>query len=211
MASPDPSEPFALFRDDLAGRELRFAAPQDLIAPQRAEDLFPAFDAMEAARGRGKWLAGYVSYEAGYLLEPKLAPMLPPERRVPLLRMGVFDGPEEGFVPPPPPEPAPPVTDMRAGWSLAGYEKRFRRLHRHLAEGDCYQANLTFPIRARWHGGAQAAFDALTARQPVRYGALVSLGGPVVLSRSPELFFGIDRQGFVEAHPMKGKIGRAHV
>lgn len=208
MVASDPSKTFALFRDDLAGRELRFEAPAHVLAPERAEELLPAFDAMEAARRDGKWLAGYVSYEAGYLLEPKLAPLLPPERRVPLLSMGVFDGPEEGFAAPPAAGPASPIADARAGWSFAAYETRFRRLHRHLAEGDCYQANLTFPVHGRWHGAAEAAFDALTARQPVRYGALVALGGPTVLSRSPELFFGIDRQGFIEAHPMKGTMPR---
>ncbi|KAE9658397.1 aminodeoxychorismate synthase component I, partial [Escherichia coli] len=49
---------------------------------------------------------------------------------------------------------------------------------------------------------------ALTARQPVRYGALVSLGDPVVLSRSPELFFDIGEDGWVETHPMKGTAPR---
>ena len=43
-----------------------------------------------------------------------------------------------------------------------------------------------------------SAFAALTARQPVKYGALVALGDPVVLSRSPELFFEIDADGFIE-------------
>jgi para-aminobenzoate synthetase component 1 len=42
----------------------------------------------------------------------------------------------------------------------------------------------------------------------VRYGALVSLGGPVILSRSPELFFDIDADGWIEAHPMKGTAPR---
>ena len=58
--------------------------------------------------------------------------------------------------------------------------------------------NLTFPIEAGWTGDPLSAFAALTARQPVKYGALVSLGDPVVLSRSPELFFEIDADGFIE-------------
>ena len=53
-----------------------------------------------------------------------------------------------------------------------------------------------------------AAFDALIARQPVKYGALVGLGDPVVLSRSPELFFEIDADGLIETHPMKGTAPR---
>ena len=42
----------------------------------------------------------------------------------------------------------------------------------------------------------------------MKYGALVDLGGPVILSRSPELFFQIDEDGWIETHPMKGTAPR---
>src|SRR5690606_38281315 len=98
--------------------------------------------------------------------------------------------------------------DAQAAWSPAVYEERFGRLHRHIRQGDCYQANLTFPVRASWSGDPLAAFDALVAWQPVRYGALVGLGVPMVLSRSPELFFSVDSQRVIETHPMKGTAPR---
>lgn len=202
-------QPFVLFRDDKAGREVHFARPSAIISAVGPADFAPALEQAERARADGKWLAGYVSYEAGYLLEPKLAPILPEGRRAPLLSFGVFEGPAD-----PPldlPEPVAtngPIVEARADWSLADYERRFARLHRHLREGDCYQANLTFPVRARWTGDPLSAFAALTARQPVKYGALVALGSPVVLSRSPELFFEIDRDGWIETHPMKGTAPR---
>jgi para-aminobenzoate synthetase component 1 len=97
---------------------------------------------------------------------------------------------------------------VRATWSFEDYKKRFDRVHRHLREGDCYQANLTFPVEAKWTGDPLSAFDALAARQAVKYGALVDLGGPVILSRSPELFFEIDADGWIETHPMKGTAPR---
>ena len=37
---------------------------------------------------------------------------------------------------------------------------------------------------------------------------MVSLGDPVVLSRSPELFFAIDQDGVIESRPMKGTAPR---
>ena len=64
------------------------------------------------------------------------------------------------------------------------------------------------PIRSRWSGDPVAAFWSLIERQPVRYGALVNLGGPVLLSRSPELFFNVDKDGWIETHPMKGTAAR---
>src|SRR5262245_39480926 len=90
---PDGSEPFALFRDDLAGRDTLFRAPRRIISARDEEGFAAALDAMEAARSEGKWLAGYFSYEAGYLLEPKLRPLIPQARRAPLASFGVFDSP----------------------------------------------------------------------------------------------------------------------
>jgi para-aminobenzoate synthetase component 1 len=204
-----PASPFVLFRDDPAGHELLFDRPREIIVADSAADFFAVLDAAQAAHEAGKWLAGYFSYEAGYLLEAKLRPILPEGRRAPLVCLGVFDGPSENDLPPfRQPATNGPIFDARATWKFQDYEKRFLRLHRHLREGDCYQGNLTFPIHANWSGDPLAAFDALTERQPVKYGALVSLGSPVILSRSPELFFEVDDQGWIETHPMKGTAPR---
>ncbi|MBL8582107.1 MAG: aminodeoxychorismate synthase component I [Rhizobiaceae bacterium] len=201
--------PFVLFRDDLGGREMLFERPSHVLVANDAPGFFAALSEVEELRKAGRWLAGYLSYEAGYLLEPKLRPLLPPGRRTPLLCLGAFDPPAIGGLSPREvPATNGPIFDARATWSLTDYEHRFDRLHRHLREGDCYQANLTFPLSAQWTGDPLAAFDALVERQPVRYGALVSLGEPIVLSRSPELFFQVDRAGFIEAHPMKGTAPR---
>ncbi|TGU85661.1 aminodeoxychorismate synthase component I, partial [Mesorhizobium sp. M00.F.Ca.ET.151.01.1.1] len=107
----------------------------------------------QVASDAGKWLAGYFSYEAGYLLEPKLVPLLPEGRRAPLVCLGVFDEPLEEAVP----QNAGlasngPIFDARATWSAEDYSGRFARLHYHIRKGDCYQVNLTFPVQAQWSG-----------------------------------------------------------
>jgi len=197
-----------LFRDDTAGREFVFEQPLEVIALAGADAFSAALDRMERARHAGHWMAGYVSYEAGYLFEPKLRPLLPAVRATPLLCFGVFAAPREAASSQPVVPPGDPILNARASWGFADYQSRFAVLHRHLRLGDCYQGNLTFPIEAQWTGTPRAAFDALTARQPVRYGALVQLGEPIVLSRSPELFFDIDADGWIETHPMKGTAPR---
>ncbi|RUW54449.1 aminodeoxychorismate synthase component I [bacterium M00.F.Ca.ET.141.01.1.1] len=202
------SLPAAIFRNDESARQLVFERPADIIVAHQAKDFPAALQAAQAAHDAGKWLAGYFSYEAGYLLEPKLVPLLPGRRRAPLVCLGVFDAPDEEAVPPPSPPTNGPIFDARAMWSFEDYEKRFSRLHQHIRQGDCYQGNLTFPVHAQWSGDPLAAFDALTERQPVKYGALVALGDPIVLSRSPELFFEIDAAGRIETHPMKGTAPR---
>lgn len=202
------ASPFVLFRDDPAGRDVLFEEPSKLIVANRPRDFEPAFEQVEAAHQSGKWLAGYFSYEAGYLLEPKLKPLLPEGRRAPLMTLGVFDGPSDRILPSTQTATNGPIFDAKAQWSYEDYEKRFARLHLHLRKGDCYQGNLTFPIDAHWSGDPLAAFNALIARQPVKYGALISLAGPTVLSRSPELFFQVDADGWIETHPMKGTAPR---
>lgn len=201
--------PFAIFRNDETARQLVFDRPAEIIAAHGEADFLPALEAAQAAHNGGKWLAGYFSYEAGYLLEPKLVPLLPAGRRAPLFCLGVFDAPvEETVAPGDLPASNGPIFDAKAAWSSDDYAKRFARLHDHIRKGDCYQGNLTFPVHAQWSGDPLVAFNALTERQPVKYGALVALGDPIVLSRSPELFFEVDAEGMIETHPMKGTAPR---
>lgn len=196
-----------LLRDDLAGTEMRFATPSEVIRADHPGELLDALDRMERTRAAGKWCAGYVSYEAGYALEPKLRDIMPDGRRLPLVLMGVFDAPETMSVGGQRTSTST-LTDVRPEWSFEDYSPRFEQVHRHLRAGDCYQANLTFPVSACWRGDPAALFEEMTARQPVRYAALVELGGPIILSRSPELFFEVDSDGWIETHPMKGTMRR---
>ncbi|MBB3947761.1 para-aminobenzoate synthetase component 1 [Rhizobium skierniewicense] len=202
--------PYVLFRDDTTGTVTLFTEPDELIVANEVEEFFPALERMQTARAGGKYLAGYMSYEAGYLFEKKLAPLVRTKRDVPLLCFGVFASPASDV------EQASPgplidaddfLSDIKPGWTLDEYSSQFARLHQHLRQGDCYQANLTMPVNAHWNGDPLAAFWSLISRQPVKYGALVDLGGPMILSRSPELFFSV-RDGWIETHPMKGTVRR---
>ena len=92
---PALQPPFVLFRNDLTGREMLFERPLDIIVATTAGEYLEALDAAEASRRAGRWLAGYFAYEAGYLLEPSLAGLLPGKRRGPLAVLGIFDGPAE--------------------------------------------------------------------------------------------------------------------
>lgn len=205
--------PYALFRDDRAGTSLVFAEPETLVVARTADEVEPALALLEAHRKAGKWLAGYLSYEAGFVFEPKLLPLIEDGRETPLIAMGVFSAPaadDHLLAQAPSNIPnAPLLSDPRAAWNLETYRNRFDGLHHHLRKGDCYQANLTMPIEAKWEGDPRAAFWSLVGRQPVHYGALIDYGtGPVILSRSPELFFSVDEEGWIETRPMKGTAAR---
>ncbi|WP_428429715.1 aminodeoxychorismate synthase component I [Pararhizobium sp.] len=203
--------PYVLFRDDSEDRTTVFANSSRVITAHTKAEFWSGLKDMEAAHEAGKWLAGFMSYEAGHLFENKLAPFAEDNRRTPLMSFGVFDGPSERHALAKPQhriENEPFITEPRASWNFDTYKQRFDRLHQHLRQGDCYQANLTMQINAHWNGDPLAAFWSLIERQPVKYGALVSLGGPILLSRSPELFFRVDQDGWIETHPMKGTARR---
>ncbi|SDE27286.1 para-aminobenzoate synthetase component 1 [Paracoccus isoporae] len=179
-----------------------FADPGAMIRADHPGEVDEALDAMEAAQARGKWLAGYLSYELGYALSERLLPKMPPDRPVPLILMGVFDAPR-------PAGPLPHGGAVRIGaahpcWSRARYDRAMAAVHRYIEAGDCYQVNLTFPMTANAGGDPLAIHAALARRQPVSEGAFVDLGGPVVLSRSPELFFAVDADRRIVTRPMKG-------
>ena len=173
------------------------------------------FEAMDSARADGLWLAGYASYELGYALEPRLVPHLPPERRVPLICFAAFERPEpqeavdEWFRRATEAQALATVSVPEPAWSIDTYRQRFERVKGWIAAGDFYQANLTFPMRCRIAGPPAGLFARLKKVQPVEKSVFADLGeGPVVLSRSPELFFKTDGKGRIETRPIKGTAPR---
>lgn len=214
---PSHSSEAVLFCDELSGEKISFSSPEKLIIATHEREFDAALTALQEAHSNGKYLAGYMSYEAGFLLEPALKDLLPPERDVPLICFGVFDHPDA-------------VVDtldhsrqygtgqdadihsFHPTWDKDQYRFRFEKLHDHLAKGDCFQGNLTFPIEAEWSGDAYTLFLQLAEKQPVGYAGFCNLGVtqdlPVIVSRSPELFFRVDATGTIETHPMKGTTPR---
>lgn len=183
-----------------------FRAPRRIIRADTPDAVPAALIALQDAQGDGYWLAGYASYELGYLFTAKLRDLLPADRDMPLLLFGVFDAPspDAGIAAAGPASLSVPSPV----WSPDVYGQAFSTLHDFIAAGDIYQANLTFAMTAKRSGSIDALWARLRDRQTAPHGALVDLGGPVVLSRSPELFFSIDRHGCMTARPMKGTVAR---
>jgi len=189
------------------GAACTFSLPTQLIVAETPQDVPAALAALDAAQAQGAWLAGFASYELGHAFEPRLAPLMPSPRRLPLLQFGLYDAPS-----PAPALPATPATlrEMTPAWDEARYARAFAAVHDLIGAGDIYQANLTFPLTMTVTGSAQALYAALACIQPVSHGALIEAEGlPAILSRSPELFFRTDAEGRIETRPMKGTQPRA--
>ncbi|WP_435257964.1 aminodeoxychorismate synthase component I [Thioclava sp. FR2] len=195
------------------GKAALFQRPVEVFSAWSADEVLPALAAAEAARARGLWVAGTVGYEAGYALEPKLAALMPAGQREPLVALAAFeavDDPAAVFVQAAEEGRGASLATLEPQVTRADYDAAFARVKAYIAAGDCYQINLTFPMASRLSGAtALGLYGALRAGHPVGYGAFVDIGvGPVVVSRSPELFFRVE-DGVIESRPMKGTAPRS--
>lgn len=188
------------------GAGLSFDNALRVIRADTPDEVLPALLAMEQARAEGHWLAGAASYELGYMFSRKLTDLMPATRDIPLLQFGVFTTPssKRKAAPTDTATLSAPVPD----WTLDDYTTAFNTVKDYIGAGDIYQANLTFPLTCKRTGSLDALYAALQAKQSVPFGALVDLGGPALLSRSPELFFSIDADHNIRARPMKGTAPR---
>lgn len=205
--------PFVLLEDrGAAGRALLFAEPVEIVQADEAAQVSGAFARIEAGLARGLHAAGFLSYELGYAFEPRLAGLLPPGRRLPLIWFGLFEAPRAvaartldrqlaaGGAP-------PPLQDLAYGLDETGHAVQVGRVLDYLRAGDAYQVNLTFPIRFRYAGDPLALYAALRASQPVAHGGVVATGAASILSVSPELFIETTG-GQATTRPMKGTTAR---
>jgi para-aminobenzoate synthetase component 1 len=183
-----------------------FVNPIGLIKAETPAEVPQAFTDLQNAQSNGYWLAGYASYELGYVLCPKLENLLPPQRALPLLHFGIFEHPQRpaGAAE----KDAATIETPQPLWDLERYSEAFRTIHNYISAGDIYQANLTFPLISRFSGPVAALYQRLCEKQPVPHGALVDLGGTALLSRSPELFFSLSADGQLTTKPMKGTAPR---
>lgn len=211
----DRTAPFVLLDDarvDGAGKARLYTGAQDIIVARTMEEVAPALARMEALHRDGAALAGFIAYEAGLALEPRLATGT--RRRAggegPLLWFGAFAGWQEMDAADVPTWLAthgettggslgPMVPQISPG----AYARGFARLQQAIADGDIYQANYTFPLAGPWRGDPLALYAALRPRGGGAHGALIFDGGAWLLSHSPELFFAC-KDGRVTARPMKG-------
>jgi len=195
------------------GHPALFEHPRALIRADGPAEVHAAFDALDRARAAGHWTAGFLSYELGLALEPRLLPLLPAQRDLPLLLLGVYDAPvgAEALLARAKAEaPGARIEAADPDWSREDHARAIEAVLDYIAAGDIYQANLTFRMKAATAGSPIGLYGALTARQPVAHGAFADLpGAPAVLSRSPELFFSTDAHGRILTRPMKGTAPRA--
>ncbi len=189
-----------------------YREPVEVVVARRPEEVAPALDRLDALRAAGHELAGYMAYEAGLALEPRLAPLALERTGAagPLLWFGAFAGYQAM-----PSADVPAWLAQEGGNGLAqvgpvepqvspgGYARAFAALQDAIAAGDIYQANLTFPLAGSYRGDPLALYAAIRPAAGAGYGGIVFDGSHWLLSLSPVLFFA-DKGGAAMVKPMKG-------
>ncbi|MBN1320958.1 MAG: aminodeoxychorismate synthase component I [Thermoleophilia bacterium] len=204
--------------------------PSRVMVARAPEDVLALVEEVEAEQRAGRYVAGYLSYEAGAVFGLKVREPVP--GLLPLAWMAAYE-PDSATVIPPAQwkELLSRVDVSRAAGALAGvlpelsvsrdeYVDAIRRVREYIAAGDTYQVNYTVRGRFALAGAERAGagtedadtedaidpfdyFLALVVRQQVPYAAYFDLGEAQVVSLSPEMFLRRER-GRLESRPMKG-------
>lgn len=196
-----------IIRDDANERWLSLSALAEQRSCEAADAVLPLLAWAEAQAVAGRWVCGFVAYEAAGACDEALQPKANPDATLPLVWFGAFEQADPVADPAlaavlPVPAPA-----LQAEWSAEQYRVGFERVKAYLGAGDSYQVNLTFKLRGQFEGDSYALFCQLCANQAGRYSAYLAFEDQVVLSASPELFF--ERRGKqILTRPMKGTTRR---
>ncbi len=169
---------------------------------------------------QGYYLAGWIGYEFGYLLEESLHPLLsrPNDKKLLLADLGVFRQPcyfnhltGENNLPLAGVEPLEQidygVENILASQERADYIKTIKKIRQYIRAGDTYQVNYTIKLHFSHNGSTEGFYNELRRNQSVSYGAFIKWDKERVLSFSPELFFS-KRNRTITVKPMKGTLKR---
>ncbi len=185
------------------GRWWRFNNPIRTISAETPADVLPALAAVEqAVEQDGLFAAGAIAYEAAAALGLTTQPA---RAGLPLVWFGLYEWREP--IEPPSSDGSYAFHNWQPAIDANNYAKAIDTIKRHIARGDTYQVNYTFPVRAQFEGDAWALFCELARAQQAQHCAYLDLGRFAIASASPELFF--DRNGTqLTSRPMKGTAPR---
>ncbi|NLF23994.1 MAG: aminodeoxychorismate synthase component I [Lentisphaerae bacterium] len=189
-------------------RWLAFADPVRVLSSHTPSGVLPLLRQVEEAVAAGLTAAGFLAYEAASAFDPaaRTRPAQAAPHGLPLAWFGLYRQAKLLAALPPAASP-PPDLHWTPSESYPAFATRIERIRRAIAEGDTYQVNYTFRLRAAFAGDPWALFLALDAVQQGRYAAWLRLDHRTVCCTSPELFFRLDGDRIL-CRPMKGTAPR---
>ena len=189
-----------------------YEQPLEVVVARRSEEVEAAL--AQIAATPGDW-AGYLAYEVGLALEPRLAPLAATRTGAtgPLIWFARFaqvtkmpSAEVERWLARETTGPGR-LGPMGAAISAGAYARAFDVVQEAIRAGDIYQANLTFPLSGTWDGDPLAIYADVRRDASAGYGGIIWDGAHWHLSFSPELFFKL-ADGQARVRPMKGTAPR---
>ncbi len=197
-----------------------FLDPVDRLICRGGESLEKYLDVLQQRLNEGYFLAGWVGYEFGAMLEGGIHPgrLSLSDCRTKIADLGAFLKPytfchstgENDF----PFDRTYPlgdaqyfIDDLRPNMQKEEFVEAIGAVRRYIGAGDTYQVNYTMKLLFDFTGSAERLYTHLRRNQSVGYGAYIRNGEERTLSFSPELFF--RKKGTeITARPMKGTAQR---
>lgn len=205
-----------------------FTDAVDRLVCNVGDDLGAFFRQAQERLNQGFFLAGYLTYEFGYLLEPSLAKSFTSRAagdqtggNPPIADLGVYNRPlihdhlqdptggKKAW--PAGPKPDPPenftIDNLLLSLERQQYIEAVKRIKSYIANGDTYQVNFTLKLLFDFAGSIPEFYSSLRRNQSVSYSGLLKNGETTILTFSPELFFR-KKGNRIDVRPMKGTMLR---
>lgn len=205
---------------------LLFLDPADRLVCNAGDDLLGYLEELQNYLAKGYYLAGWVGYEFGALLEGGIrknkAAIL--DSRMVVADLGVFLRPyqfnhltgENNF----PGRIDEAESDLPQDCNISNLHPNMTKeefvsaldvVQEYIAAGDTYQVNYTMKLLFDFEGPVESFYKLLRKNQSVGYGAFIRNNNENILSFSPELFFK-KSPSEITVRPMKGTAvrGRNH-
>ncbi|EMS85590.1 aminodeoxychorismate synthase component I [Leptospira noguchii] len=198
-------QPFMIFDEGFHPLgKIIFRNPIKTIEVYHFDTLLTSLNEINAYIKQGYYVAGFISYEAGYFFSNMN--WKENDTVLPLLYFAVFQNPEKFSEI----ETGP---SQNYGFYISSipnrkmYFENLDTIRTKLYEGEIYQINYTDKIFFDFEGDILSFYKALSERQPVPYGSWIRTYNWDILSFSPELFFEKKEKTLI-TKPMKGTYPR---
>lgn len=183
---------------------LSFENPETFIIAQESDEVLVALSEIERYQSLGKYIAGYIAYEAGWPIQA--TDHFDYDCTYPLICLGVFSKPTKITSIPPKLIPSIDLGACENSISFDEYHKNIEFIIKEIRHGNTYQVNYTFPLYFDFSRSVKQKAESVDLNA-WPYAAYIEMDNMEFFSASPELFFRKTGKKIL-CKPMKGTMPR---
>ena len=192
-----------VFFNSFTNKWIKFNDPERIITAT-SNDVVEQLEIVNMYVNLGYYAAGFISYEAASAFDPAFKVKKPGS--FPLIWFGIYKN-AESFNPFDYPRDWYDLDTWTPSIGKRKYFKEIRHIKDYISSGETYQVNYTYRLFSSFGGDPYSFFLDMVKNQKTNYSAYMNIGGIMIASVSPELFFLKDNQTII-TRPMKGTVSR---